>query len=301
MIGKVVSVLAAAVLAGCSLYERSRDDATKVLMIGNSFSISVMSHLPAVAKECGLKIDIASAYIGGCSLKRHMENVAKDGQKDFRPYKITRFSDGRTTNSRMNVTDALRLEKWDIVTVQQASGYSWREQSYHPHGDRLVAKIRELSPTAEIWVQETWSYTPWDARLKAWGIDQNEMYRKLHAAYASFARKHSLKVIPMGTAIQSWRRELPVVYTENSLGGDVVGGGKLDERDHFRRKPDNTWKIYCDTFHLGRKGEYFQALVWAKTLFNADLSKIRSFPEGISHSEGELMKKIASETIFSAE
>jgi hypothetical protein len=198
----------------------------------------------------------------------------------------------------MNVTDALRLENWDIVTIQQASHYSWREESYHPHGDRLVEKIRELSPKAEIWVQETWSYTPWDSRLKAWGMDQNEMYRKLHAAYAAFAGKHSLKVIPMGTAVQNWRRDLPVEYAENSLGGDVVGGGKLDGRDHFRRNQDNTWSIYCDPFHLGRKGEFFQALVWAKALFGADLGKVKVFPGFISHAEGELMKKVAAETVF---
>ena len=94
------------------------------------------------------------------------------------------------------------------------------------YGDKLVAKIRELAPTAKIVVQETWSYTPWDRRLGKWKIDQNEMYERLHDAYADFASMYSFDVIPMGTAIQQWRRQLPVKYTENSYGGDVVGGAQ---------------------------------------------------------------------------
>ena len=35
----------------------------------------------------------------------------------------------------------------------------------------MIAKIHELAPQAKILVQETWSYTPWDKRLKKWGIE----------------------------------------------------------------------------------------------------------------------------------
>jgi hypothetical protein len=279
----------------------------KVLMVGNSFSVCVLKQMPRCAADAGQVLDLASLFIGGCPLKKHWGNIKKSTDPDFKPYtfsynyasvKAAKDAPVAKLGRKTNIPQALQADKWDIVTIQQASHYSWREESYHPHGDRLVEKIRELSPKAEIWVQETWSYTPWDSRLKAWGMDQNEMYRKLHAAYAAFAGKHSLKVIPMGTAVQNWRRDLPVEYAENSLGGDVVGGGKLDERDHFRRNQDNTWSIYCDPFHLGRKGEFFQALVWAKAPFGADLGKVKVFPGFISHAEGELMKKVAAETVF---
>ena len=159
--------------------------------------------------------------------------------------------------------------------------------------EKIVAKVREFQPQAEIVVQETWSYTPWDKRLEKWGIDQNQMYEGLHDAYAGFARQYGIAIIPFGTAVQTWRRLLPVKYTENSFGGDVVGGGKQDERDNFKRDVDGKWVPNCDVFHLNRKGEYFQALVWAKTIFGVDLTDLKYKPDFVSDSDAKLMKEIA--------
>ena len=181
------------------------------------------------------------------------------------------------------------------MTIQQVSGLSWKKDSYHPFGDEIVAKIRELAPTAKIYIQETWSYTPWDKRLEKWGIDQNEMYAKLREAYADFARQHSLETIRMGTAVQEWRKRLPVKYTENSFGGDVVGGGRQAKSDLFKRDPDNKWVPNCDVFHLSRGGEYFQALVWIAKLFGADVRRCEYRPDFVTEEHDKLMKKIADE------
>ena len=282
-------------LVGCSTEKPETEKGTKVLMIGNSFSICLLQHLPQVAADRGVELDLASLYIGGCSLKRHWENVEKDGDEDFRPYQFGRNRFGKYTQGRINVCDALRLAKWDIVTIQQASHESWKPETYHPYGDRLIAKIRELAPQAKIVVQETWSYTPWDRRLAKWGINPDEMYAKLHEAYGAFAREKGLSAIPFGTAVQEWRRRLPVKYAENSFGGDVVGGGRQDERDHFKRGADGKWVPNCDVFHLGRRGEYFQALVWAHALFGVDLTDLKYKPDFVSDSDAKLMREIAME------
>ena len=290
-VGCLLSVVLAAVF-GCSSMP-SDEKGMKVLMIGNSFSICLLQHLPQVAADRGVELDLASLYIGGCSLKRHWENVEKDGDDEYKPYLFGRNRFGTFTQGKINVCDALRLAKWDIVTVQQASHESWKSESYHPYGDKLIAKIRELAPQAKIVVQETWSYTPWDKRLKKWGIDQDEMYEKLHAAYGDFAKQHGLDVIPFGTTVQEWRRQLPVKYTDHSFGGDVVGGGNQDERDHFKRGLDG-WAPACDVFHLGRKGEYFQALVWAVKLFDVDVTEVDYRPTFVDEKEAKLMKEIAT-------
>ena len=285
-----------AVLSGCSTEKAEEARGTKVLMIGNSFSICCLKHLPQVAADRGVELDLASLYIGGCTLERHWGNVlSNDVNEAFRPYQFDRNRFGAHTKGRANICDVLRMAKWDIVTIQQGSHKSWRPESYHPYGDNLVAKIRELAPQAKIYVQETWSYVPWDGRFKEWGIDQNEMYAKLHDAYGAFAKQHGLAVIPFGTAVQEWRKRLPVKYTENSLGGDVVGGGNQEERDHFKRDKDNNWKINCDPCHLGRKGDYFQALVWARVLFGADLKELKYKPDFVTDSDAKLMREIAME------
>jgi len=291
---RLVALAAAFCLCGCRT-DGEDERGTKVLMIGNSFSICCLRHLPQVAADRGVDLDLASLYIGGCSLKRHWENAEKDGaeHKGFRPYRFGRNRFGKFTESKMNVCEALRLAKWDIVTVQQASHDSWKPETYHPYGDRLIAKIRELAPQAKIVVQETWSYTPWDKRLKSWKLDQDGMYERLHAAYAGFARPYGLDVIPFGTAVQQWRRRLPVKYTERSFGGDVVGGRGQSDEDDFKRTPDNTWVPNSDVFHLNEKGEYFQALVWAVHLFGADLTELEYRPDCVTEDEAKLMREIA--------
>ena len=293
---RLSSLVLSAVLLGCSTEKPEEEKGTKVLMIGNSFSICCLRHLPQVAADRGVELDLASLYIGGCTLERHWGNVlSNDVNEAFRPYQFDRNRFGAHTKGRANICDVLRMAKWDIVTIQQGSHKSWRPESYHPYGDNLVAKIRELAPQAKIYVQETWSYVPWDGRFKEWGIDQNEMYAKLHGAYGAFAKQHGLEVIPFGSAVQEWRRRLPVKYAENSLGGDVVGGGNQEERDHFKRDKDNNWKINCDPCHLGRKGDYFQALVWARVLFGADLKELKYKPDFVTDSDAKLMREIAME------
>ena len=290
---RLSSLVLSAALLGCSTEKPEEERGTKVLMIGNSFSICLLQHLPQVAADRGVELDLASLFIGGCSLKRHWENVEKDGEADFKPYLFGRNRFGKYTQGKANVCDVLRMAKWDIVTIQQASHESWKPETYHPYGDKLIAKIRELAPQAKIVVQETWSYTPWDKRLAKWGITQEGMYGKLHEAYGTFAKEKGLSVIPFGTAVQDWRRRLPVKYTENSFGGDVVGGGRQDERDHFKRDVGGKWVPNCDVFHLGRKGEYFQALVWARTLFGVDLKDLKYKPSFVSDSDAKLMREIA--------
>ena len=291
----IAAGLALSLAAGCKSSSAEDEKGTKVLMIGNSFSICLLHHLPQVAADRGVELDLASLYIGGCSLERHWKNVLKDGDSDFRPYTFGRNRFGKFTQGKANVCEALRMAKWDIVTIQQASHESWKAESYHPYGDDLIAKIRELAPQAKIVVQETWSYTPWDKRLKKWGIDQNEQYAKLHQAYGDFAKQHGLEVIPFGTAVQEWRKRLPVKYTDHSFGGDVAGGRSRAKEDQFKRDANFNWVPNGDVFHLNERGEYFQALVWAAKLFKVDVSEVDYRPDFVTEDEAKLMREIAQE------
>lgn len=275
---------------------RVDDGVARVLMIGNSFSICCLKHLPQVAADRGVKLDLASLYIGGCPLSRHWANVlSNEVDQAYKPYQFDRNTMGVRTRVRMNVLEALKLEKWDVVTVQQASSDSWRPETYHPYGDNLVAKIREVAPQAKVFVQETWSYIPWDGRYKQWGIDQDEMYSKLHAAYADFAAKLDLPIIPFGTKVQEWRKRLPVKYAEKSLGGDVVGGVGWKPEHWFKRNAEGKWVCRCDHCHLGERGEYFQALVWAKSLLGVSVRDCGYKPDFVSDSDAKLMREIAEE------
>ncbi len=269
----------------------------KVLMIGNSFSICVLREMPAVAKAMDLKLDLCSLYIGGCSLETHWKNVCRP---EATPYAVG-WNYGGVVNAKDapvakfakggNIPAVLAADKWDVVTLQQASHFSWRPETYHPFGDDLVKTIRKLAPQAKIVVQETWSYTPWDKRFAKWGIDQNEMYAKLHDAYAAFAKPYGFGVIPVGTAVQKWRTALPVKYTENSIGGDVVGSPRFEQKD-------GTWIPKGDVFHFNGDGNYLQALVWTAKLFDADVTKCPYAPKRLQGSRADLMKKVAMDAVL---
>ncbi len=285
--------------AGALLVSTCMAKPKKVLMIGNSFSICVLKEMPAVCAELGAEVDIVSLYIGGCPLSRHVENIA---HPDSKPYYVTWHYDsvadqkdvpfaqllGGGKKDHANIPEMLKADKWDIVTVQQASHESWRAETYLPYGDELVKTVRELAPQAEIVVQETWSYTPWDARLAKWGIGQDEMYRGLREAYASFAERHGLRVIPMGTAVQEYRKCLPVLYGESVNGGDVCG------TDRFVFE-GGRWRPDGDVFHLNERGHFLQGLVWAASLMDVDVTKGSRVPAALADrpERARLMREIA--------
>ncbi len=254
-----VTAVAAAVL-GCA----SKPDAgrpLKVLMIGNSFSICNLREMPNVAEAMGRRLDLASLYIGGCSLERHWSNtVASAANAELRQYRFDRTVDGRKTveNGKSSITEALALDKWDVVTLQQASHFSWRPETYEPYGGRLVAKIRELAPQAKIVVQETWSYPPWDKRLAKFGFDQAEMYARLHAAYASFARRYGFEVIPVGTAAEF-----------------------VPDRNLLFTEPD---------FHFNREGVYLQGLAFTAKLFGVDVRTCPYRPSWMDAARADAIK-----------
>lgn len=296
----------------CAEEAKACDSSAKplhVLMVGNSFSVCNVVHMPAIAAELGCDLDLASLYIGGCSLEQHWRNLLASTNANYKPYHFDRRICGVTNaNSHvaggpkigecvMNLRRALTLVDWDIVTVQQASPLSWQSESYSPWGIRLVAAIRALAPQARVYVQETWSYTPYDTRLKSWGITPDEMFDRLHAAYAQFAKREELGLIPVGSAINAWRRERPVVYTPGSFGGDVVGGRWVADDKKFKLNADGTYELTSDPFHLNESGEYLQSLVWAARVFKRPVTNLNYRPDFVSDVEAALMQKIATEVV----
>ena len=148
---KIVSVVAALVAVSSCFADGDvkGEKPLKVLMIGNSFSICNLREMPNVAASMGRKLDLASLYIGGCSLERHWNNVvAASTNAAFRPYRFDCTIDGKKVveKGRANIQDALVLDKWDVVTIQQASHFSWRLENTGPRA--TATRIGGKLPTA---------------------------------------------------------------------------------------------------------------------------------------------------------
>ena len=269
----------------------------KVLMIGNSFSVCVLKQMPQIARNSGCALDLASANIGGCSLERHVNELAKaeaDPSAKARYYFSWNYvsDDGhlrRMLPKRrwMSLPAALKADVWDVVTIQQVSTGSWRAESFDPWADRLVAKIREYAPQARIVVQQTWSYCNRDWRIcnkksgtgpGDWGIDQREMYERLTRNYMNLASRCGFEVIPTGKAIELYRRE--------------VGDQALDPVGQPTKKGG------YDTIHLNPRGECLQALVWTAKLFGADVEKLPYSKEYSTSAEDfRVMQRVAMQAV----
>ena len=240
----------------------------KVLMIGNSFSICNLKEMPNIAKAAGTPLDLASLFIGGCSFERHWRNVGVAATNaNFKPYRFDRSVNGANTvdDGRANIPDALALDKWDVVTIQQASPLSWQPKTFEPFASNLVALVRRLTPQAKIMVQETWSYPDWDKRLKKFGFDQVEMYRRLHGAYAGLAARYGLEVIPVGTAAEF-----------------------APDRSALFDRPD---------FHFNREGAYLQGLVFAAKLLGVDARKCAYRPDWMDARRADELRAAAMDAI----
>ena len=224
----------------------------KILAIGNSFSQDATRYLKAVADSLAIDSKVVNLYIGGCPLEYHAQHV-KDGEAAYM-YQLN----GELTERYVSLQEAVQEEKWDIVTVQQVSGYSGLPESYEPYGTILLEFVRSYVPEAKIWFHETWAYEQDSVHGNYVFYDNSQqvMIEKIVAAAGQFAQKHGLEVIPCGRVIQALR-QLPAF--------DYANGGLSLCRDGFHMSLDY--------------GRYALAAVWTEVLLGGNILESAFAPE----------------------
>ena len=234
---------------------KAEPKALKVLSVGNSFSDCLAQHLPPAAKAAGKTLDLCILSIGGSSFDTHLASL----EHAPKPYGIARMYHRYGTEGAAKVglclnadrkaeslVRVLQADDWDVITVQQQSLKGADAATFHPAADELLAVFRRYAPRAEIVLQETWSYNsahPDYGRNPLMGATPDEMYAHLRTNYSELARKQGLRTIPVGAAVQEFRR-LRV---------------KTSRMDAVQLPPDGK--------HLTNRGRYLQALVWLGALF----------------------------------
>lgn len=224
----------------------------KILSIGNSFSQDSHRWLSQIAESHGDSICAVNLYIGGCSLQTHWNNFCS------REPAYSMEVNG-TPVRKIDLIEALQLEAWDVVTLQQASPYSGEPDSYEPYLTDLHREVRQLCPGAKIWICQTWAYERDTIRpsFSKYNNDQEQMYAQLSDAYAAAAERLSCGLIPVGSVIQYLRTHVPAF--------DYANGGMSLNRDGLHLS-----YIY---------GRYAAALTWYGTLFGAVPAQSRFIPK----------------------
>lgn len=244
----------------------------KVLSIGNSFSVNAQKHLKQIADSLNSPLLLGNAVIGGCSLERHWRNASTNGvQYSYQKKQLT-------------LADYVEAEKWDIVTIQQASGSSRFPKTYEPFGSNLIAFIKKHAPQAEVVVHETWAYRPDESRIMKWGISTDQMYADLAKAYQDFAKQHGLRVIPGGDAFQL-ARQTPEWgdYTPANKKTNTPASGKTLQGK--------------DGFHANTAGEYLLGCVWYEFLFKKDVRPAPYIPQSLSPEDATTLRNIAHKIV----
>lgn len=211
----------------------------KLLAIGNSFSQDALKYLHRAALAQGEDIETVNLFIGGCTLEQHAKNLAS-GAEDY-DHEIN----GEKPDRKISVGEALTEDDWNVVTLQQASGYSGWGDSYEPFLTELIGAVRHNAKNARILFHETWAYEK-DSDHRHFGrycMDQQKMFEALRGCVQNAAREHHLEVIPVGDAVQT-------------------------ARTLARFDPERGGVSICrDGFHLSRSaGRYLASLVWLKKL-----------------------------------
>ena len=270
-----------------------------VLTIANSFTDSLARYFPGVVASTGNAVNFQRANFGGCELERHWSYVEAEMRSE-----ICRIYQGGARKLKTILAET----PWDVVTIQQASQASWRPETFQPYAGNLIGFVREHAPGAEILIQQTWSYHHDHPQFRPgsdWGIDQTEMYHRLTRNYSDLARLASLRIIPMGYAVQLARAEQPVRFTPYPV--ETVANlhwpnlpdaaGTFVGKYFWEKNQVGKMTLRSDLTHLNPRGQYLQACVWYGFLFGKPTSDIALNPDDLDNDDCAFMRGIAQKAI----
>ncbi len=237
----------------------------KILAIGNSFSEDATRYLQPIAASAGEELFVRNLYIGGCSLEMHANNIKSNAEAY--DYQI----DGKGIQ-KISIPEALALEEWDYITVQQVSGRSGKPETYEPYMSFLINTIKTACPKAEILLHRTWAYEigSGHGNFPAYNRSQLEMYGAIVATTNEYAAKYGIRIIPVGDFIQLLRNTPPF---------DFKSGGMT---------------LCRDAFHLSLDyGRFAAALCWFKFFTGRSAMDVTFIPENVYINPINVIKKSA--------
>ena len=208
----------------------------KILSIGNSFSQDAHKWLHTLANQNGINIETTNLYIGGCSLETHWKNIVED-KSDY-DLEIN----GGESVGKISINSALKKERYDIITLQQRSGYSGNISTYYPYLTNIDIVVREMQPDAKIMFHQTWAYEI-DSVHKAfenYNSNQSEMYRKIIEVTQKISDEINAELIPTGTVIQRLRNTVKE-FDYNNGGLSLCRDGFHLSLDYGRYAAAATW------------------------------------------------------------
>lgn len=279
----------------------------KLLTVGNSFSQNATHYLGDIAKAAGDTLVLGTANVGGSPMELHW-NKAQLHEKDPAD-KAGQYTMGR------GLREWLQADKWDVVTIQQASIKSHDLATYRPYAAQLRDYIRKYAPQAEVVLHQTWEYRVDDPRFSPTNTKpgepktQDEMYAQLANAYATIARELGVRRLPVGDAFHAANRDPQWGFRVSKVPfpGRNVRIGVLPDQTHslnvgwvWKKGAKDKMMLSMDGHHANTAGEYLGACVWYEALYGRSVEGNPYVPKGLDAAYAKFLQSLAHRTVASA-
>lgn len=281
----------------------------RILSIGNSFSRNATNHLDDLAEAGGHTLIHTPIVVGGASLELHSEKAIAHAKDPLD--KAGLYANGRS------LVQELEAEKWDYVTVQQASIKSHDLATYQPHAGRLWELIQKQAPTAKLLVHQTWAYRVDDPRFTKPNKEVNgpktqaEMYERLSAAYEAITQELGARRLPVGDAMYLGDTDPVWGYRPDStFDFKKAKEPALPNQKHSlhvgwvwkapKTKPAGQKALSMDGHHAGTAGEYLGACVWYEVLFQESPVGNTYVPAGVEADYARFLQETAHRAVMQA-
>lgn len=277
----------------------------RLLTVGNSFSENATKYLDRIVKAGGYTLIHHRCVIGGSGPDQHLAKAAlhEKGPAD----KAGLYGSGKSLKQE------LLAEKWDVITIQQASIRSHDDANYRPAAKELYDYLKKYAPASEIVIHQTWAYRVDDPRFtmpsnKAGEPKtQKEMYDGLSAAYRTIAKELNVRRIPVGDAFYLADTNPKWGYKPDRMfDAKAAKPPALPDQTHSlhvgQRWTTTGGKttLQMDGHHAGPAGEYLGGLVFYEFLFGTSAVGNAFRPESVDADYASFLQATAHKAIENA-
>lgn len=285
--------------------DKAQGKSVRLLTVGNSFSQNATKYLDRIVEADGNTLIHHRCVIGGSGPDQHLAKAAIH-EKD-RKDKAGLYTSGKSLRQE------LLAEKWDVITIQQASIRSHDVANYRPAAKDLYDYIKKYAPASEVVIHQTWAYRVDDPRFRTPSgkpgepKTQKEMYDGLASAYRTIAKELGVRRIPVGDAFHAadtdpkWGFQPDPKFDPKTAKPPALPDQKHSL--HIGQRwgtADGEAALRMDGHHASPAGEYLGGLVFYEFLYGTSAVGNQFRPEGVDADYARFLQETAHKVMGSA-
>lgn len=277
----------------------------RLLTVGNSFSQNATKYLDRIVEADGSTLIHHRCVIGGSGPDQHLAKAAL--------YEKDPTDKAGLYTSGKSLKQELLAEKWDIITIQQASIRSHDAANYRPAAKELFDYIKKYAPASEVVIHQTWAYRADDPRFRTPSSKpgepktQKEMYDGLSKAYGVIAKELGIRRIPVGDAFYAADTDPKWGYKPDpKFDTKTAKAPALPEQSHSLHvgqrwaKTGDKALLQMDGHHASSAGEYLGGLVFYEFLYGSSAVGNKFRPEGVDADYTRFLQETAHKAVQGA-